>query len=61
MSPSDSNPPRSKEWRDRADEYRAYAVAAQSPEGRASYLEIVAGCDEIAERLEKHEGAERPI
>jgi len=51
----------SKEWRGCADEYRAYAEVAQSPEGRASYLEIAASCDEIAERLEKYEPSERPI
>jgi hypothetical protein len=58
---TDPIPPKSKEWRDRAKQYRRYADEAQTPEGRKSYLEVAASCDEIADRVEKLERSGRPI
>jgi hypothetical protein len=53
-------PRKSKEWRDRAEEYRAYAEEARTPEGQSSYLAVAASCDQIADRLERLENTGKP-
>jgi hypothetical protein len=55
MSAMDALPPKSKEWRDRAEEYRTFAGTATTPAGRRSYLEVAENCDRIAERWESKE------
>ncbi|MBV8165224.1 MAG: hypothetical protein JO021_00435 [Alphaproteobacteria bacterium] len=48
---------KSKVWRDRSEEYRAFAEEAQSPEARRAYAEVSRSCATIAERLERFEAA----
>ena len=48
-----TEPPRIKEWRDRADEYRQFAEEADTDDGRASYLAVARNCEEIAARLDR--------
>jgi len=55
-----AGPPKSKEWRDRAEEYRAYAGEAKTAQGRASYLAVADSCDQIADRLERLEKTGKP-
>ena len=50
--------PKSKAWRDRAEEYRAYAAESKSAEARQTYLEVAANCDLIASRLERLDRSE---
>ncbi|MBV8170230.1 MAG: hypothetical protein JO021_25845 [Alphaproteobacteria bacterium] len=51
-------PIKSREWRDRAEEYRRFAEQASSPDGREAYLGIAANGEQIAVRLERLEAAE---
>jgi hypothetical protein len=59
MAGMEAIPRKSKQWRDRVEEYRQYADEAASPDGREAFAEIAQNCDYIAERLERLEERER--
>ena len=59
MAGTDVVPLKSKEWRERAEEYRQYAEEAISADGREAFSEIAKNCDFVAERLERLEERER--
>jgi hypothetical protein len=46
-------PAPSKEWRDRAEEYRAWAATAPTATGRQAYLDLAKNCEIVAERIER--------
>lgn len=48
---------KAKQWRARADHYRALALKARSRENRETYHDLARNCDDVAERLEKPGGS----
>ena len=44
----------SASWRDRAEEYRAFAESAKDAQVRAGYLQLARHCESLAQRHERY-------